>query len=231
LRWSGRGVPVRCKSFLKSNELYGSECVAAKEKLHKGQVPFIDLLLQSLGTEPKEYEAAHAPPKHCKFLRRQMDSITIEQRSRIMRKVKSKDTSPERIIRSLLHKMGYRFRLHRKDLPGNPDIVLPKFQSVIFVHGCFWHRHRGCAKTRTPKSNVNFWRRKFAVNIKRDRRNYKLLKNKGWRVMIIWECEVDGHGANGLPEKLNMFLSGNFYLHNSVDSQYQIAAETEGCYK
>jgi DNA mismatch endonuclease (patch repair protein) len=119
-----------------------------------------------------------------------MDSISKEHRSWNMSRILSKDTSPEKIVRSMLHGMGYRFRLHRKDLPGKPDIVLPKYKTVIEVRGCFWHRHKGCKEATTPKSNQAFWLDKFSKNIKRDRSNERKLKKLGWNVVIIWECEI-----------------------------------------
>ena len=90
----------------------------------------------------------------------------------------------------MLHRMGYRFRLHRRDLPGSPDIVLPKFRTVVFVHGCFWHRHAGCRFAYVPKSRVAFWKDKFAANISRDRKNEAALEAEGWRVLVVWECEL-----------------------------------------
>ena len=107
-----------------------------------------------------------------------------------MAQVKGKNTKPELIVRRVLHALGYRFRLHRGDLPGRPDIVLPKHKTAIFVHGCFWHRHPGCAKSSTPKTRVDFWQDKFETNIARDARNVKALKNAGWKVLIVWECET-----------------------------------------
>jgi len=107
-----------------------------------------------------------------------------------MSRIKSRDTKPERIVRSLLHRMGYRFRLHRSDLPGNPDIILPKYRTVIFVHGCFWHRHSGCKYCYTPKSRVDFWKNKFAGTIERDRKVTQMLVDAGWQVLIVWECEL-----------------------------------------
>jgi len=111
-------------------------------------------------------------------------------RSRIMRSVGRTSTKPEMIVRRSLHALGLRFRLHRKDLAGTPDIVLPKFRTVIFVHGCFWHRHEGCSKTSIPKTRVDFWTAKFLQNVARDRRNEDLLRAAGWRVIAIWECET-----------------------------------------
>lgn len=103
---------------------------------------------------------------------------------------KSKDTKPEILVRKLLHALGYRFRLCRKDLPGKPDIVLPKYRTVIFVHGCFWHQHAGCKAASRPSTNVEFWEKKFARNRERDARVEAELAALGWRVIVIWECEV-----------------------------------------
>lgn len=119
-----------------------------------------------------------------------MDVHTSEQRHRNMSAVKSKDTKPEILVRKGLHAAGYRFRLHVKDLPGNPDIVLPKYKIVIFVNGCFWHRHPGCKYASTPASNADFWKAKFEANIARDKRNYTQLEKLGWKVIVIWECEI-----------------------------------------
>ena len=119
-----------------------------------------------------------------------MDRISREHRSWNMSRIKSGNTKPEIVVRSLLHNMGYRFRLHRKDLPGKPDIVLPRYRSVIFVHGCFWHRHKGCKNASNPKTKKTFWREKFKANVERDRKAQKELKSMGWRILIIWECEL-----------------------------------------
>ncbi len=119
-----------------------------------------------------------------------MDRHTPEQRSRNMAAVKSRDTKPELAIRKLLFSLGYRFRLQRRDLPGRPDIVLPKYKLAIFVNGCFWHRHEGCKIATEPKSNTDFWQAKFKSNVARDQRNYAALREMGWQVLVIWECEV-----------------------------------------
>ena len=116
-----------------------------------------------------------------------------EVRSRNMAAIRGKDTAPELAIRRILHAMGLRFRLHRKDLPGRPDIVLPKHRTVVFVHGCFWHRHEDCRHTTTPKTRQEFWQTKFAANVERDRRNQTDLQQLGWRVIVIWECELRQH--------------------------------------
>ena len=115
-----------------------------------------------------------------------------EQRSRNMSAIKSKNTKPEIAVRKLLHSMGYRFRLHRKDLPGSPDIVLPKYKTVIFVHGCFWHRHENCKYASIPKTRKEFWESKFKANINRDNLNQANLLLRGWKIIIIWECQLKG---------------------------------------
>jgi len=119
------------------------------------------------------------------------DQLTKERRSWNMSRIRSKDTKPEKAVRSLLHGMGYRFRLHRKNLPGKPDIVMPKYRRIIFVHGCYWHRHPGCKFAYSPKSRVKFWTQKFQENVERDKINQQTLRELGWRVTIIWECEVN----------------------------------------
>ena len=113
-----------------------------------------------------------------------------EQRSRNMSAIKSKNTKPEITVRKLLHSMGYRFRLHKKDLPGSPDIVLPKYKTVIFVHGCFWHRHENCKYASIPKTRKEFWESKFKANVKRDLEIQEKIKNIGWQSVVIWECEI-----------------------------------------
>ena len=107
-----------------------------------------------------------------------------------MSAIKSKNTKPEIEVRKLLHSLGYRFRLHRKDLPGTPDIVLPKYKTVIFVHGCFWHRHENCKYASIPKTRTEFWENKFKENIKRDQVNQNNLYKLGWNIVIVWECEL-----------------------------------------
>ena len=119
-----------------------------------------------------------------------------EQRSRNMSAIKSKNTKPEIKVRKVLHSMGYRFRLHSKDLPGSPDIVLPKYKTVIFVHGCFWHRHENCKYASTPKTRQEFWNKKFNENINRDKINQENLSSKGWKIIIIWECEIRNKKIN-----------------------------------
>ena len=112
-----------------------------------------------------------------------------------MSRIRAKDTRPERLVRSLLHSLGYRFRLNRKDLPGRPDIVLPKYRTAIYVHGCFWHRHEGCSLAYTPKSNLEFWSKKFTRNEERDAEVAAALKETGWKQVVVWECETRDEAA------------------------------------
>ncbi len=119
-----------------------------------------------------------------------MDRLTQDQRSWLMSRVRSEDTYPEMIVRKSAHVLGLRYRLHRCDLPGKPDLVFPKFRTVIFVHGCFWHRHPGCKKATMPKSRVEFWREKFEKNVARDQRVVGDLEELGWKVETVWECET-----------------------------------------
>ena len=128
-----------------------------------------------------------------------------EQRSRNMSAIKSKNTKPEITVRKLLHSMGYRIRLHKKDLPGSPDIVLPKYKTVIFVHGCFWHRHQNCKYASNPKTRREFWENKFNANKIRDQKKLKEIKNLGWKFIIIWECET--RNIQSIEEKIKRFLN------------------------
>lgn len=117
-----------------------------------------------------------------------------------MRLVRSKDTLPEKALRSLLHRRGFRFRLHDRTLPGKPDLVLPKYRAVIFVHGCFWHRHPGCPRTRTPATRQDYWVPKFERTVQRDQQNQRKLRLLGWNVLTVWECELKEAAA--LVDKL-----------------------------
>ena len=129
------------------------------------------------------------------------DRFSKSKRSEIMGRISNKDTKPELVVRSFLHRYGYRFRLHRKDLPGKPDICLPKFKVVIFVHGCYWHRHQDCKKGQDlPATNKAFWKEKFARTFKRDLQNRRDLEDRGWKVLTIWECET--RNQNLLEERL-----------------------------
>lgn len=125
------------------------------------------------------------------------DRLTRERRSWNMSRIRSRDTVPELVLRSLLHRAGFRFRLHPKQLPGRPDVILPKYRTAIFVHGCFWHRHRGCRNATTPSTRPEFWQAKFEGNVSRDARNHLELETAGWNVLTVWECElkVDAEGV------------------------------------
>lgn len=119
-----------------------------------------------------------------------MDCFDKKTRSRVMQSVPSENTKPEMLVRSFLHKNGFRFRLHSKKLPGHPDIVLPKYKTVIEVRGCFWHRHPGCRQATMPSSNVEFWQKKFKRNLDRDKKTEKQLNELGWNLIVVWECEL-----------------------------------------
>lgn len=118
------------------------------------------------------------------------DVFSKDKRKWIMGRVKGQDTKPEILVRSLIHRMGYRFRLHRRDLPGNPDIVLPKHRKIVFVNGCFWHGHEGCARSKRPTSNEHFWTDKLDQTQARDQRYRAELVEMGWRILTVWECEI-----------------------------------------
>lgn len=126
-----------------------------------------------------------------------MDTVDKPTRSKIMSRVRGKDTSPELIIRKALHKRGFRYRLQVKDLPGRPDLVLPKYRAVLFVNGCFWHRH-GCHMSTIPRTKQDYWDKKFMENIKRDQRVLQELRSAGWRVLLIWECSLKGKTKLGV---------------------------------
>src|SRR5947207_15294504 len=119
-----------------------------------------------------------------------MDKLSQERRSANMARIRSKDTSPELVLRKLIHGLGYRFRLHRKDLPGKPDLVFPARGKVIFVHGCFWHQHPGCREGRVPGSRIEYWGPKLAKNQARDAKNLSQLEEMGWDVLTVWECSL-----------------------------------------
>jgi DNA mismatch endonuclease (patch repair protein) len=129
---------------------------------------------------------------------------TPEQRSRIMRAVKGSDTAPEMTVRRMAHRMGYRFRLHRKDLPGKPDLVFPRLRKVVFVHGCFWHGHDCARGARPPKANAEYWRGKIARNALRDAAHIAALEAEGWRTAVIWECELKDQAR--VKKRLAAFL-------------------------
>ena len=129
---------------------------------------------------------------------------TPEDRSHIMRAVKGRDTKPEMTVRRMIHAMGYRYRLHSKDLPGKPDLVFPSRKKIIFVHGCFWHSHDCARGARVPKSNRDYWVPKLQRNKERDKANRAALEDTSWNVLVIWECEVKA--ADGLVDRVRQFL-------------------------
>jgi DNA mismatch endonuclease, patch repair protein len=129
------------------------------------------------------------------------DIVNRRQRSEMMSRIGPRDTVPELAVRRMAHRLGLRFRVHRKDLPGRPDLVFAKHGLALFVHGCFWHRHRGCANATMPKTRPEFWQRKFEGNVERDHRNCEDLARLGWRTLIIWECEAED------PARLESILS------------------------
>ncbi len=133
-----------------------------------------------------------------------MDVFSKEKRSQIMSCVSGKNTKPELIVRSLLHHMRYRFRLHRKDLPGKPDIILPKYKKVIFIHGCFWHGHKNCTRSKRPTTNNEFWQKKLDRNMQHDKEIVHNLKGLGWDILIVWTCEIKN--IDQLKDKILKFL-------------------------
>src|SRR5579864_1367485 len=118
------------------------------------------------------------------------DTVSPEQRSRLMSRVRGKDTKPERAVRSYLHRLGFRFRLHAATLPGKPDIVLPRHRTVVFVNGCFWHGHARCKRSTLPTTRPEFWAKKISLNMRRDRSTRRRLLRSGWKVIIVWECQT-----------------------------------------
>lgn len=135
-----------------------------------------------------------------------MDTLSPEQRSKQMSSVRSKNTKPEMVVRRIVHQMGFRYRLHRKDLPGCPDLVFVKKKKVIFVHGCFWHQHTCKMGQRIPKSRTEFWQKKMQGNKDRDQRAIRQLRRDGWQVLVVWECQVILRNLPPLERKLRKFL-------------------------
>lgn len=131
-----------------------------------------------------------------------VDTISGAHRSWNMSRIKGRNTGPELRLRSLLHRAGFRFRLHTKDLPGKPDVVLPRYRTAIFVHGCFWHRHEGCRNATMPSTRAEFWQEKFDGNVERDRRNRTALEAAGWTVITVWECDLKAD-ADRIVEQLS----------------------------
>ena len=132
------------------------------------------------------------------------DTVSKEQRSANMSAVRSRNTGPEIRVRQIAHGLGYRFRLHRRELPGKPDIAFPGRQKVVFVHGCFWHQHKGCPRASIPESNSEFWRNKLSRNMVRDAKQVAAIRKNGWRVLVVWECETKNERR--LAARLRRFL-------------------------
>jgi DNA mismatch endonuclease (patch repair protein) len=135
------------------------------------------------------------------------DTVDEATRSRIMASVKAKNTRPELALRKALHALGFRFRLHRKGLPGTPDLVLAKYRAAVFVHGCYWHRHEGCRYASVPITRADFWNEKFRTNIERDRKALAALQGTGWRTAIIWECALKNDSATSVGKRLADWLA------------------------
>lgn len=134
------------------------------------------------------------------------DVFSPEKRAWIMSRVKGGNTKPELAVRSMIHRMGFRYRLYRKDLPGCPDIVLPKHKKVVFVHGCFWHGHKKCNRSKRPTSNIRFWNEKLDGNIERDRKIHRQLRRLGWKSLVVWQCELKRPEL--VQRRLERFLIG-----------------------
>ncbi len=156
------------------------------------------------------------------------DTLTIAERSRLMAKIKGKNTGPERAVRSLLHRAGYRFRIHIRGLPGTPDVVLPKYRTVVFVHGCFWHRHRGCKVATMPHSHVRFWKEKFRRNVANDVRHRRKLRRLGWRVVVVWSCQLKR--PDRVLAKLEKALRPRSVRYARTQTPLAIAAEARPVY-
>ena len=173
---------------------------------------------------PKEWELIYL------IILKMADVMTSEQRSRNMAAIKGKDTKPEMIVRKYLFSRGLRFRVQVRKLPGTPDIVLPKYKTVIFVNGCFWHGHEGCKYFRLPKSNVDFWKEKIERNVNRDVRNEEVLNALGWRIIRVWECEIKtvAERENYLKHLYDLIVKpAQSYFVDTYMGNSSIAAEPE----
>ena len=162
-----------------------------------------------------------------------VDKISKLHRSWVMSRVRGRNTKPERIVRSLLHRLGYRFTVNgpkNRQLPGKPDIVLPKYRAVLFVHGCFWHRHPGCKSATTPKSNTDYWNAKFKRNVERDKANAIALRDAGWRVIVFWECELKDIDSVA-SQLVSTLPRTDFTLAPDELEDEQLVAETRAAYR
>jgi DNA mismatch endonuclease, patch repair protein len=135
------------------------------------------------------------------------DKLTPERRSENMRRIRAKDTSPELVVRRLVHKMGFRYRLHVAKLPGKPDLVFARSRKIIEVRGCFWHQHTGCIDSHVPRSRTHYWRPKLRGNVRRDKANVNRLIAEGWNVLVVWACETGAEARGVLAKRLSRFLA------------------------
>ena len=149
-----------------------------------------------------------------------MDIVDAETRSRMMSSIRDRDTKPEMMVRRYLHARGMRFRVHRKDLPGTPDLTLPKWRAAIFVHGCFWHGHHGCRYFRLPATRADFWMAKITGNAGRDARAEGKLRDTGWRVVVVWECAMRDHPANALESLFGQIRGVSEYVQIASAGPY-----------
>ncbi|MBW6486714.1 MAG: DNA mismatch endonuclease Vsr [Syntrophobacterales bacterium] len=154
------------------------------------------------------------------------DIVSKKQRSKLMSKVRSRDTKPEWILRCGLHRLGFRYRIKNSLLPGCPDLVFPKFHVVLFVHGCYWHRHPGCKDASMPKSNVDFWEKKFTENVERDRRIIRQLEILGWRILVVWECELTRKALETVY-RVAYWLSQGKVCYDSGMKQHELLSVAE----
>lgn len=134
------------------------------------------------------------------------DVVDSKTRSRMMSGIRGRDTKPELVVRKFLHSRGLRYRIAPKNLPGKPDIVLPRYRVAVFINGCFWHRHEGCRYAATPTTRADFWQKKFDANVARDKRAYEQLANLGWRVIVIWECELNTERLQALEADIRFSI-------------------------
>lgn len=161
------------------------------------------------------------------------DHLTKDKRSWNMSRIRSRHTKPELIIRSLLHRAGFRFRINYRKLPGSPDIVLPKYRTVVFVHGCFWHRHQNCSRATTPGTNEEYWQKKFERNIARDNKKGDELERLNWRVIVVWECEIlkdPVSVSESIIEQMRNNAHRNKALKISRKQIIKIADKKSSCY-
>lgn len=135
-----------------------------------------------------------------------IDIVDRKTRSRMMSRIRGRDTGPELLLRKALHRMGFRYRMHVRGLPGRPDLVFPKYRALVFVHGCFWHRHSECAQATTPSSNVLFWREKFERTVERDAAVVAELRKQGWRIAVVWECALGKKELVDVSGRIGMWL-------------------------